>query len=122
MARSALTGYPATAMNATAAAIERRRRAALRQVMAPLNDDLDVLLQRHRRVAEEIQVHADAFAAGRRYSRPELVLRDERAARGSRTAHRPEHRAAGFPADRVREHASRRGESRDVCRDVERLQ
>ena len=92
----------------------------LGQVLKPLNDDLDVLPRRHRREAEEIQVHPDAFAAGRRHAGRELVLRDGRSI-GTCAASGSERRPSGLPPQRVGQRSGGRREPRDVRRHVIRL-
>ena len=52
------------------------RRRQLRQVLEPLDDNLDVLLRGLRRVPEVVEVHAHALSARRRNTRGEFVLRN----------------------------------------------
>ena len=60
----------------TRASASRPRAAALRQVLEPFNDDLDILQWRLRSIAEEIEVHPHPLGPRRRNARREFVLRD----------------------------------------------
>src|SRR5262245_35896627 len=88
--------------------------AALRDVEESLNDDLDILLWRRRRVAEVVQVHANAFAARRRDAGGEFMSGHRRAIASVSATHGPENDTPRLPPERVRQRARRRREARDV--------
>src|SRR5262245_55516941 len=63
-----------TQARSSAPASRGTRVRRLRQVLEPLDDNLDVLLRGVRRIPEVVEVHSHALAAWRRDTRRELVL------------------------------------------------
>src|SRR6185369_1880417 len=97
----------------TASSHTRRiRRLRLRQVLELLKDDLRLPLDRHRRIAEDVEIDPDRLTARRRHAGEEVVGGQRRrgTARGRRRGPQgAEGHAPRLPAERVRQLAGRRG-------------
>src|SRR5262249_31756774 len=98
--------------------------AALRKVLELLKDDLGLLLDRHRRIAEHVEIDPDRLTARRRHAGREVTRRERRrraGGGGGRRTEGAERDASRLPAEHVREPAGGGAEAEDVGRHVVRL-